>query len=142
MNIDGPGKMYTVHFIYLIKKGERIFSKAIRITKMLPMVRADMDQMGLLIHQELIDKNIFLQAYWNTVLVCWKALKDDIKREQIEREYPSYMEHFRWLNDEAMEYRRLRHPDSKIKVSSADDCDVRIQEELQKNKRYKNKPGL
>jgi hypothetical protein len=83
---------------------------------------------------------MFLQAYWNTVLVCWEALKADIKREQDERMYPSCMEHFRWLNDEAMEFRRLYHSDSKIKVSSSDDCDVRIQrrEQLQRNKRNEN----
>jgi len=77
------------------------------------MVRADMDQMGTLFHHNLIPKKVFLEAYWNTVLLCWKALRNNIEEELIRRGYPTYMKYFEELKDEAKSYWRSYHPEVK-----------------------------
>jgi hypothetical protein len=81
------------------------------------MVRADFGQIGLLIYHRLIPESIFLEAYWNTVLICWKALEDDISYHREGRDYPSYMHHFQMLKEKAELYWKEYHPETKeIKV--------------------------
>jgi hypothetical protein len=47
------------------------------------MVSADMDQVGLLIDDGLLDERMFLKAYWNTVLLTWKAPEGSINYERL-----------------------------------------------------------
>jgi hypothetical protein len=72
-------------------------------------VRADMDQMGTLVHHNLIPRKVFLEAYWNTILVCWKALENNIEQERIRRQYPTYMKYFQELKDQARRYWKKYH---------------------------------
>lgn len=65
-----------------------------------------MDQMGLLIDDGLLDEVMFLKAYWNTVLVSWKALEENINQERSKRTgYKSYMKNFQELKDKARRFR-------------------------------------
>lgn len=68
------------------------------------MVRADIDELGLLVKNGLIPKDVFLSAYWNTVIISWKALKDNIAEERKRRRYPQYMSFFEELCGEADYY--------------------------------------
>lgn len=69
------------------------------------MVRADMDQVGVLIEDGLLDENKFLKMYWNTVLLVWRALEKDIIRERSIRKYDNYMTKFEKLSNSARKYR-------------------------------------
>jgi hypothetical protein len=77
------------------------------------MVRADFDQMGILLVNNLIPKDVFLGAYWHTVLLCWKALKQNIANERDVRANPSYMQYFQKLKVEAESYWREHHSEVK-----------------------------
>src|SRR5881296_3474104 len=69
------------------------------------MVRADMDQVGLLIEDGLLDENKFLKGYWNTVLLAWRALEENIIQERSIRRYDNYMKKFEELSNSARKYR-------------------------------------
>ncbi len=85
------------------------------------MVRADLDQIGMLVDNGLIPKKMFLKVYWNTVLICWKALKDDIEQQRKNRDYPSYMYYFEKLNGMAYKYWKKKEKGTKLpKVFSQD----------------------
>jgi hypothetical protein len=77
------------------------------------MVRADLDQIGAFIHYGLIPKNIFLEVYWNTVLICWKALENDINYQREKRGFPYYMHYFQQLKESAEVYWKENHPETK-----------------------------
>lgn len=77
------------------------------------MVRADFDQMGTLIDNNLIPKKIFLEVYWHTILISWKALEKNIEDEIRIRANPSYMKYFKKLKDEAENYWQKNHPEVK-----------------------------
>jgi hypothetical protein len=118
--------VYCAYHLYHKKNRTDIFERE-PYRKNAAMVRADMDQMGMLIDEELIDKDTFLKAYWNTVLVCWKALEEDVKRERKVRKYESYMTYFSKLNDLAKEYRDYYKLGTKeTYVFSDDDCDAKF----------------
>jgi hypothetical protein len=86
------------------------------IKKSIAMVRADMDQIGTLYHHNLIPREIFLEAYWNTVLICWKALRENIEEERIQRGYPTYMKYFEELKEECESYGKKYHPGVKPQI--------------------------
>jgi hypothetical protein len=87
-----------------------------KFRKYVSMVRADMDQIGTFYHHNLFPRKIFLEAYWNTVLICWKALRYNIEEERLQRGYPTYMKYFEELKDECESYRRKHHPEVTPKI--------------------------
>lgn len=108
---------------YLCKKGDNNIFDREPYHSTAAMVRADMDQIGLLIDDGLVDEAMFLKAYWNTVLVTWKALEKNIEHERSTRNYPAYMSGFKALNEKALEYRRANNLGSgEIFVYQNDDC--------------------
>ena len=85
------------------------------------IVRADFDQVGILVENKFVPKKMLLEAYWNTVLVSWKSLEDHIQRERTRRDYPSYMKYFEGLRKDAYRYWKKYHPETRhIKVWSED----------------------
>jgi hypothetical protein len=97
------------------KKGSEIFHLG-KFRKYVSMVRADMDQIGTLYHHNLFPRKIFLEAYWNTVLLCWEALRDNIESERLQRGYPTYMKYFEELKDKCKSYGRKYHPEVKPNI--------------------------
>lgn len=95
------------------ESGQRDIFKSESVKASAAMVRADLDQIGLFIHYGLIPENIFLEAYWNTVLICWKALENDIKYQREKRGYSYYMHYFQQLNESAETYWKENHPETK-----------------------------
>jgi hypothetical protein len=90
-----------------------IFKNSTIIQNSAAMVRADMDQIGLLVINGLIPRDLFLSPYLNTVIICWKALKDHIEDERKERRYPRYMKYFETLYEDAERYARENNIDTK-----------------------------
>jgi len=80
------------------------------------MVRADFDQMGALIKNKLIPETAFLDVYWHTVLMCWKALENEIKEQRNQRQNPPYMINFEELKKRAESYRKKVHQDVPIEI--------------------------
>jgi hypothetical protein len=80
------------------------------------MVRADFDQMGALSKNELIPECPFLDAYWHTVLMCWKALEGDIVGQRNQRQNPAYMKNFEELKNKAEAYRKKVHADVPVEI--------------------------
>jgi hypothetical protein len=89
-------------------KGQKKIFENDRVRKRAAMVRADFDEIGLLVVNGLLPKEMFLDAYWNTIIISWKALRDDIDRERKRRRYPRYMTYFYLLYQEAEDFAR-RH---------------------------------
>jgi hypothetical protein len=99
------------------KNGKKDAFENKAISKEISMVRADFDQIGILIENKLVPKQVFLRAYWNTVLVCWMSLKEHIHQERLRRDYPSYMTYFEKLSNDAKAYWKKHHPETRdIKV--------------------------
>ncbi|AFU60300.1 MAG: hypothetical protein QXX64_03955 [Nitrososphaera sp.] len=74
------------------------------------MVRSDFDMIGTFIRNELISKEVFLDAYWDTTLICWDALKDNIAKERELRQNQHYMANFEHLAYEARQYKEKYMP--------------------------------
>lgn len=74
------------------------------------MVRSDFDMIGTFVRNELIAKDVFLDAYWDTTLVCWNALEDNIKKEREMRQNRHYMSNFEYLASEARQYKEKNMP--------------------------------
>lgn len=71
------------------------------------IVKADFDQIGSLVIEEIIYEKEFLNIYWYEVLKCWKAVFDDIQ-ERREKENYNYMKNFEYLMNKAEVYRAER----------------------------------
>lgn len=84
------------------------------VRKNAAMVRADFDEIGLLVDNGLIPKDVFFKSYLNTVIICWKALKTDIEKQRKDRKYPEYMTYFQKLYEGAEDYAN----DNKIDTSN------------------------
>ena len=77
------------------------------------IVKADFDQIGSLIKNKEIPKNVFIKIYWHEVLKCWQVLDKDIKKIQNDLNDEKYMENFKHLNDIATKYAKHK---KKIKI--------------------------
>jgi hypothetical protein len=95
------------------ESGQKDIFKSESVKPSAAMVRADLDQIGAFIHYGLIPENIFLELYWNTVLISWKALENDIKYQREKRGYSYYMHYFQQLNESAEIYWKENHPETK-----------------------------
>lgn len=69
------------------------------------MVRSDFDMIATFITNKLLAEEVFLDAYWDTTLVCWNALADNIARERKMRQNDHYMANFEHLASLAREYK-------------------------------------
>lgn len=99
---------YNMYRAY--NKGELDAYDRVDVKDQIAMVRADFDQMGSLVRNNLIPRDEFLSAYWHTILLCWKALEHNIEEQCSLRQNPKYMENFRSLKAEATVYWHKHHP--------------------------------
>ncbi len=75
------------------------------ISEQIAMVRSDFDMIGTFVRNKLLSKDAFLDAYWDTTLVCWNALYDNIMTERKMRQNNHYMANFEHLASEAKLYK-------------------------------------
>ena len=85
-------------------------SESDEVSQQIAMVRSDFDMIGTFIRNGLLSKDIFLDAYWDTTLVCWKALEDNIRKERKLRQNQNYMANFEYLASEAQLYKEKYLP--------------------------------
>lgn len=74
------------------------------------MVRSDFDMIATFIRNSLLPKDVFLDAYWDTTLVCWNALEENIMAERRMRRNNHYMANFEYLATVAKEYKEMYAP--------------------------------
>jgi hypothetical protein len=77
-------------------------------------VRADFDMIGTFIRNGLLSKDVFLDAYWDTTLVCWNAVEENVKNERRLRQNSHYMANFEHLAAYAKEYKEKYAPKDSI----------------------------
>lgn len=75
------------------------------ISQQMATVRSDFDMIGVFVKNDLLSKEVFLNAYWDTTLVCWNALEDNIAEERKMRWNQNYMANFEYLASEAKLYK-------------------------------------
>jgi hypothetical protein len=99
-----------------------VFSEDIQRKQDVAMVRADFDQMGMLVKKGGIYKNEFLEAYGYNAYQCWEMLKDQIAYERSsvsDRKFDMYMKNFQDIAMDAFQYWDNR---GKILPSPRDDA--------------------
>jgi hypothetical protein len=84
-------------------------------SQQMAMVRSDFDMIGVFVRNDLLSKEVFLNAYWDTTLVCWNALKDNIAEERKIRGNQNYMANFEYLASEAKLYKEKYLPSESIR---------------------------
>jgi hypothetical protein len=89
-------------------KDEDIKRKEAILKESQEIVKADFDQIGSLIKNKEIPKNLFIKIYWHEVLKCWQVLDKDIKKIQRDLNDEKYMENFKHLNDIATKYAKRK----------------------------------
>jgi hypothetical protein len=74
------------------------------------IVRSDFNEIGTLIHYDMLDGKIFIEEYYWVILKIWSLLKDDIqKRRQVEGR-SNYMEHLESMEKKAAGFVKEKYP--------------------------------
>jgi hypothetical protein len=68
------------------------------------IVRSDFNQIGTLIHHDLLDGKIFIEEYYWIILKIWSSLKDEIERRRNSIGPPNYMQHLEYMYRQVEEY--------------------------------------
>lgn len=79
----------------------RYLSELNQFSDCVELVKADFDQIGSLIKNKLVDKQVFLDVYGTTIINYWQYLRDEIEGQKNARKDQLYMKNFKWLVDEA-----------------------------------------
>jgi hypothetical protein len=80
------------------------------ISQQIAMVRSDFEMIGTFVRNRLLSKEVFLDAYWDTTIMCWNALVDNIMSERKLRQNQKYMTNFEYLASEARQYKEKYLP--------------------------------
>jgi len=80
------------------------------ISQQIAMVRSDFDMIGTFVRNQLLSKEVFLDAYWDTTIMCWDAVADNIVNERKLRQNQKYMTNFEYLASEARQYKEKYLP--------------------------------
>jgi hypothetical protein len=75
------------------------------------IVRSDFNEIGTLIHYDLLDGKIFIKEYYWMILKIWSLVKDQIYSRR-EKEGPTnYMVHLEEMKEKATKYAEEHHPE-------------------------------
>lgn len=69
----------------------------------------DMDEIGSLVRNGLVSKDLFLDVFWNTTIRCWNASREFVDYRRSSRHFPHYMINFETLAKEAELYGKKYH---------------------------------
>jgi hypothetical protein len=69
----------------------------------------DMDEIGSLVRNGLVSKDLFFDVFWNTTITCWNASKEFVDYRRSSRHFPHYMINFETLAKEAELYGKKYH---------------------------------
>jgi hypothetical protein len=81
-----------------------------QVSEQIAMVRSDFDTIGALIRNRLLSQDLFFDAFWDTTLICWNALEEDIHDERRLRQNQNYMANFEYLASQARQYKEKYLP--------------------------------
>jgi len=84
------------------------------VSEALAMVRSDFDMIGTFIRNHLLSKDVFLDGYWDTTILCWNALEENIREERQKRQNSHYMANFEYLAAQAQEYKEKYMPKESV----------------------------
>jgi hypothetical protein len=86
------------------------------------IVRADFDQLGMLVKRKSILKDSFLEAYGYNAFRCWECLEDHVLEQREIRQFPAYMRNFEYIAQESEIYwREVEEQDLKELILKSDD---------------------
>jgi hypothetical protein len=69
----------------------------------------DMDEIGSLVRNGLVSKDLFFDVFWNTTIRCWNDSKEFVDYRRSSRQFPHYMINFETLAKEAELYEKKYH---------------------------------
>ena len=69
----------------------------------------DMDEIGSLVRNGLVSKDLFFDVFWNTTIRCWNASKEVVDYRRSSRQFPHYVINFERLAKEAELYGKKYH---------------------------------
>lgn len=94
-------RVHDMYKNYKKSKDLNSFTSDPELRNAVEMVRADFDQLGILLIRGSILKKAVLDAYGQTGFQCWEMLKDHIKDERSNRKFDEYMRNFETFAKEA-----------------------------------------
>lgn len=68
------------------------------------IVRSDFNEIGTLVHYNLLDGKIFVGEYYWVILKIWQSLEEKIRERRKTVGPPNYMEHLEEMRNKALEY--------------------------------------
>ena len=74
------------------------------------IVRSDFNEIGTLIHYNLLDGKIFIREYYWVILRVWSLLETEIENRRKQPGPPNYMEHLESMEKKAAEFAKKRYP--------------------------------
>lgn len=74
------------------------------------IVRTDFNEIGILIHYDLLDGEIFVREFYWVILRIWQLVKEDIMNRRNDVGPPNYMEHLEEMHKMALDYARENQP--------------------------------
>jgi hypothetical protein len=77
-------------------------------------VRADLEEIAVMIKNELVEKEAYFDAYWGSMLRCFMALHGFIEATRDKSGTKHYTTYLEQQSYDALRYWRDKHPDSKI----------------------------
>lgn len=75
------------------------------------VVRSDFNEIGTLVHYNLLDGKIFIAEYYWVILKIWDLLEDEIKQRRKSMGPPNYIEHLEEIRNKALEYAKRYRED-------------------------------
>jgi hypothetical protein len=104
-HISARESVRRVYEDYLLESDQRIKDLLFLqkpVTNDVELVKADFDQVGALVKNELIDKYTILDTYGLTIVESWRYLEHHIK--YVAKNNSKYMSNFKYIADEASIY--------------------------------------
>jgi hypothetical protein len=101
-------KLFEAYHMYKKTKDLGIFQTEI-YREYVERTIHDMDEIGSLVRNGLVSKDLFFDVFWNTTIRCWNASKEFIGYRRSSRHFPHYMINFETLAKEAELYGTKYH---------------------------------
>jgi hypothetical protein len=101
-------KLFEAYHMYEKTKDLGIFQTEI-YRKYVERTIHDMDEIGSLVRNGLVSKDLFFDVFWNTTIRCWNASKEFVDYRRSSRHFPHYMINFETLAKEAESYGKKYH---------------------------------
>jgi hypothetical protein len=73
------------------------------------IVRSDFNELGTLVHYNLLDGKIFVAKYYWMILKIWSLLGNEIMTRRKTMGPPNYMEYLEEMRNKALEYAKDHH---------------------------------